>query len=152
MGINKIRYLRIKNNLTIQELAEKIGITREHLNQVELEKCPLSDNLAVMASEFFEVDVSELKEVKPMQMLTPKDVATMLKVSADTVKRLREQGKLNFKKIGGQWRITEDELLLCIDKMQELTEPVKQTRTRRKNVYHNQIVPIKYVNGRPHYV
>lgn len=86
-----------------------------------------------------------------MQMLTPKDVAEQLKISERTVMRLIQKGDLVFKKIGRQWRITEDELLLCIDKMQEPTEQVKHTRTRRTSC-HTPLVPIKYVNGRPHYV
>lgn len=87
--------------------------------------------------------------MKPM--LTPKEVAERLKVSEKTVDRLAKKGDLRFKKIGGQRRMTEDDLLLQIDKMQEPKEPVKRTRTRRQTTKY-EAKPISYTNGRPNYV
>ncbi len=87
--------------------------------------------------------------MKPM--LTPKEVAEKLKVSEKTVDRLAKKGDLRFKKIGGQRRMTEDDLLLQIDKMQQPKEPEKRTRTR-KNTSKYEAKPVSYTNGRPNYV
>lgn len=43
-------------------------------------------------------------------LYTPIEVAERLKVSVDTIKRLIKNGKLSATKIGGQWRISEDQL------------------------------------------
>lgn len=87
--------------------------------------------------------------MKPM--LTPKEVAERLRVSEKTVDRLAKKGDLRFKKIGGQRRMTEDDLLLQIDKMQQPKEPEKRTRTR-KNTSKHEAKPVSYTNGRPNYV
>ena len=74
-------------------------------------------------------------------MLTPKDVAKKLNISERTVTRLRIAGKLRFKRIGGGWRINEDDLLLDIDRMQENnTSPYRRGKA------------IKFTNERPNYV
>ena len=60
MNVTKVRYYRIRHDYTIQELADKIGITRQHLNQVELGKEPLSGDIAIKLSHVFDVVVDEL--------------------------------------------------------------------------------------------
>lgn len=64
MLINKVKYYRIKNNYSVQELAEKIGVTRQHLNQVDCGKCNLTDKVAVKLSEVFDVTVDDLRGKK----------------------------------------------------------------------------------------
>lgn len=85
-----------------------------------------------------------------MQMLTVKDVAFQLRISELTARRLIAKGDLTFKKIGGQLRMTQDDLLLQIDKMQIPKEPVKR-RTRRTEPKMT-FLPTKYVNGQPRYL
>ena len=46
-------------------------------------------------------------------VLTPKEAAELLKLTAQTVIRLSANGKLPGAKIGGRWRFNREELLKC---------------------------------------
>ncbi len=45
-----------------------------------------------------------------MTLLTPNEVAEQLKISDDTVRRLIDSGKMEAFRVGGQFRVTTDQL------------------------------------------
>lgn len=59
--MNGIRYLRIKHDLTQEELAKKIGITRQYISEVEIGKRSVSDKIALKLADVFGVSVSEVR-------------------------------------------------------------------------------------------
>jgi excisionase family DNA binding protein len=52
---------------------------------------------------------------KPMHFLTPQELADYLKISKWTVMRLANKGKLPFRRVGGQIRFVEEEVLAVIN-------------------------------------
>ena len=61
MKMNGIRYLRIKHDFTQEELAKKIGITRQYISEVEIGKRSVSDKIALKLADVFGVSVSEVR-------------------------------------------------------------------------------------------
>ena len=57
---NKIMSLRKKNNLSQEELAEKVGVTRQTISKWELEETAPDINQAVILSKIFKVSLDDL--------------------------------------------------------------------------------------------
>lgn len=57
---NKISSLRKKNSLSQEELAEKVGVTRQTISKWELEETTPDINQAKMLSKIFKVSLDEL--------------------------------------------------------------------------------------------
>lgn len=61
MGYGKqIRNLRTKHGLSMEQLAEKVGVTFSLIGQIERETKPVSLNLAVDIAEALECDIQEI--------------------------------------------------------------------------------------------
>lgn len=61
MGYGKqIRNLRTKRGLSMEQLAEKVGVTFSMIGQIERETKPVSLNLAVDIAEALECDIQEI--------------------------------------------------------------------------------------------
>jgi putative transcriptional regulator len=60
---NQIKVQRAIKNLTQEELAIKIGVTRKTINTIENEKFVPSTILAIRLARFFEIKVEELFEL-----------------------------------------------------------------------------------------
>jgi putative transcriptional regulator len=61
---NRIRVQRAIKNITQDELAVKIGVTRKTINTIENGKYIPSTILAIKLSRFFEIKVEELFDLK----------------------------------------------------------------------------------------
>jgi len=57
---NNLKVERAINSITQQELAKKIGVTRQAINSIELNKFVPSTVLALKLSEFFNKPVNEI--------------------------------------------------------------------------------------------
>jgi putative transcriptional regulator len=57
---NTLKVERAKLNITQQELAEKVGVSRQTINSIESEKYVPSTLLAIKISEFFKTTVNEI--------------------------------------------------------------------------------------------
>ncbi len=60
---NQIKVQRAMRNLTQEELASKIGVTRKTINTIENGKFVPSTILAIRLARFFEIKVEELFEL-----------------------------------------------------------------------------------------
>jgi putative transcriptional regulator len=60
---NQIKIQRAIKNLTQEELATKIGVTRKTINTIENGKFVPSTILAIRLARFFEIKVEELFEL-----------------------------------------------------------------------------------------
>ena len=60
---NKIKVHRAINNLTQEELANEVGVTRKTINTIENVKYIPSTVLAIRIARFFKVSVEELFEL-----------------------------------------------------------------------------------------
>jgi len=60
---NKIKIYRAIKDITQEELANKIGVTRKTINTIENGKFIPSTILAIKLARFFEVNVEELFEL-----------------------------------------------------------------------------------------
>lgn len=60
---NQIKVQRAIKNLTQEELAEKVGVTRKTINTIENEKFVPSTVLAIRLARFFEINVEDLFEL-----------------------------------------------------------------------------------------
>jgi len=60
---NQIKVQRAIKNLTQEELATKIGVTRKTINTIENGKFVPSTILAIRLARFFEIKVEELFEL-----------------------------------------------------------------------------------------
>ncbi len=61
--LNQIKVHRAINNLTQEELAAKIGVTRKTINTVENGRFVPSTVLAIRLARFFKIKVEELFEL-----------------------------------------------------------------------------------------
>lgn len=61
---NKIRILRAEKNMTQEELADKVGVTRQTIIAIEKNKYVPSLELAFKISSFFKKNISEVFEYK----------------------------------------------------------------------------------------
>ncbi len=57
---NTLKVERAKLNITQQELAEKVGVSRQTINSIESEKYVPSTLLAIKISEIFKTTVNEI--------------------------------------------------------------------------------------------
>lgn len=57
---NQIKVLRAMKNITQEELAAQIGVTRKTINTIETVKFVPSTILAIKLARFFEIKVEEL--------------------------------------------------------------------------------------------
>lgn len=62
---NKLKVYRAIQNITQEELAIKIGITRQAINSIELNKFIPSTLLALKLSSYFGISVNELFYLEP---------------------------------------------------------------------------------------
>ena len=61
---NNIKELRKNKNLRQEDLAEKLGVTRQTIIAIENNKYDPTLELAMKISEFFEVSVNEIFQLK----------------------------------------------------------------------------------------
>jgi putative transcriptional regulator len=61
---NVIKVERAKLNITQQELAEKIGVSRQTINSIEIGKYVPSTTLALKLSRLFKITVNEIFELE----------------------------------------------------------------------------------------
>ena len=52
-----LRHLRIRNNLTLEEVAQKFGTTKQYISAVELGKCKLSEKFRVKFADLYGVPI-----------------------------------------------------------------------------------------------
>ena len=57
---NKLKVLRAMHDLTQEDLAEKLGVTRQTINAIEKQRYNPSLELAFKLAEFFGVTIEEL--------------------------------------------------------------------------------------------
>ena len=57
---NTLKVERAKNNLTQQELADRVGVSRQTINSIEAERYVPSTVLALKLSSVFKTTVNEL--------------------------------------------------------------------------------------------
>lgn len=57
---NTLKVERAKLNITQQDLAEKVGVSRQTINSIESEKYVPSTLLAIKISEIFKTTVNEI--------------------------------------------------------------------------------------------
>lgn len=50
---NRVRLIRLVNDMDISELSEKLGISASMLQQIEMQQKPLSTNVLISLSELF---------------------------------------------------------------------------------------------------
>lgn len=60
MKVNRLKYFRVKNNLTQKELAGKIHCTAQYISDVEVGKYDMSEKMLIRAAEVFDVQVDDL--------------------------------------------------------------------------------------------
>lgn len=61
---NSIKVERARNNMTQAKLAERVGVSRQTINAIELGKYNLSTALAFKLASVFEIKVDELFELE----------------------------------------------------------------------------------------
>lgn len=61
---NKIKVFRAMNDMTQQDLAEQIDVSRQTINSIENNRYVPSTVLALKLSKVFEVEVNELFELE----------------------------------------------------------------------------------------
>ena len=61
---NSLKIERAKMNLTQQELADKVGVSRQTINSIESNRFIPSTTLAIKLSEHFKTTVNELFELE----------------------------------------------------------------------------------------
>lgn len=61
---NSIRVERAKLNITQQELADKVGVSRQTINSIEAERYVPSTVLAIKISNVFQLTVNEIFHVE----------------------------------------------------------------------------------------
>jgi putative transcriptional regulator len=57
---NTLKVERAKLNMTQQDLADKVGVSRQTINSIELEKYVPSTLLAIKISEIFKTTVNDI--------------------------------------------------------------------------------------------
>jgi len=57
---NKLKVERAKLNMTQQDLADKVGVSRQTINSIESEKYVPSTLLAIKISEIFKTTVNDI--------------------------------------------------------------------------------------------
>ncbi|MDI9341365.1 MAG: helix-turn-helix transcriptional regulator [Sediminibacterium sp.] len=61
---NNIKVERARRNITQEELAEKLGVSRQSINAIETGKFVPSTVLALKLARFFKMNVNELFELE----------------------------------------------------------------------------------------
>jgi excisionase family DNA binding protein len=89
-------------------------------------------------------------------LLSFKQAHEWLGVSAKTLQRRQQEGEITFSRIGGSWKISENDLRLYYEKQKQTIvpiEPAPKTRRRKYITTEHKLVPIRYnKNGKPVYV
>jgi putative transcriptional regulator len=62
--VNKIKVFRAMNNLTQEDLAKRVNVTRKTINTIENGKFVPSTILAIKLARVFNITVEELFEIK----------------------------------------------------------------------------------------
>lgn len=88
---NKIVSLRKKNNLSQEELAEKVGVTRQTISKWELEETAPDINQAKTLSKIFNVSLDELTNNNINSILTEK-ISNTERLAGITIKILKVIG------------------------------------------------------------
>ncbi len=88
---NKILSLRKKNNLSQEELAEKVGVTRQTISKWELDDTTPDINQAKMISQVFNVSLDELTDNNIDNVIIEK-VSNTEKLAGITIKMLKLLG------------------------------------------------------------
>ena len=88
---NKIMSLRKKNNLSQEELAEKVGVTRQTISKWELEETAPDINQAVILSKIFKVSLDDLTNNDVSNVLVEK-VSNTEKLAGIIIKILKVFG------------------------------------------------------------
>lgn len=116
----KIKTLRNERNMTQEELAKKIGISRTNIGQYEtgVRKVPL--NIILQFSEFFGVSVNELLDIdfkednETKQPITKYEVATEIGFTKEEISILesgtRQIPKLFLEKLANYFNVDIEEL------------------------------------------
>lgn len=66
---NKLKQIRIENNLSRPILADQFGISSTHIHYIENNKRGVSDDLLQKYSDFFQIPIDELKELKKTSVI-----------------------------------------------------------------------------------
>ena len=64
---NKLKVFRAIHDLTQEDLAEKLGVTRQTINAIEKQRYNPSLELAFKLADFFEVTIEELFIYQPSE-------------------------------------------------------------------------------------
>ncbi len=64
---NKIKYYRVLNDITQEELAKKVGCTRQTINAVEKDKYAPSLLLGFKIAEALDVEITELFQYRQVK-------------------------------------------------------------------------------------
>ena len=59
---------------------------------------------------------NNLEELKKYKLYTAKEIESVLGVSAQSIKRYIKAGKLHAIKVGGKWRVSEEDLKEFLNK------------------------------------
>jgi putative transcriptional regulator len=70
---NNVRVERAIARLTQQELADRVGVSRQTINAMELGKYVPSTVLALKVAEVFEKNVNEIFQLEPSDRSEPSD-------------------------------------------------------------------------------
>jgi excisionase family DNA binding protein len=84
-------------------------------------------------------------------LISFKETAEFLGISLETLRQMKLRGDIVFSKIGGQWKISEYDLMEYYEKHKQ--KPVIIERTKKKKMYFKEeIKPIRYTKqGKPIY-
>ncbi len=62
---NKLKVERAKLNITQQDLANKVGVSRQTINSIEAERYVPSTALAIKISDVFKTSVNDIFQLDP---------------------------------------------------------------------------------------
>lgn len=77
----KIRKLRIDNNMTQEALADRLGVTREYIGRVERGRNGISIDMAIGMSEIFEVKIEDVLAVEDKKEKNREKIAKEIMVA-----------------------------------------------------------------------
>ena len=129
----KLKQERKKLNLSQEDLANKINISRQSISKWELEKGYPNIETLIELSELFDITVDELLKgddfLKRLHYadwnevritLTVKDIADVLNVCDTVALNLVRSGEIPAKKVAGQWRILKTDLMAYLGAKENL--------------------------------
>ena len=87
------------------------------------------------------------------KLMSMSEVAEYLGVSVDTVRRIHKRGELAFSLIGGNWKISLDDLIRYYESQKVLTQPSDGCKKKKVKLIRGEVKPIGYnKNGKPYWV